>query len=487
MYIIKDNKCFCLKEEDIYCKDDYINDTLTPEQEKPADLGPDVRPKLRRQHSLDSSLANARLMSMPSASALARPPPPSSRQDSDHGFLENLPEQDCEDLQPQSLVYLQSLPTNSLEPNQQTDYFSENGLLQTNHSRNKGQDDKFQFSFKACSCPEHKMSDNIKPVSNLGTVLKSSRNHDPSESFEPKPLKPISALGSQARRNQPDANPTQILLDRSTKLSLDGSKSAAFDNKKLASRQQDPQLCLASRPRGETKPTASSSKVQQKSLSQGSQTTSRGNSSLGVSVGKNSSEKKSLNLVSQKIAKLNALPAGSASGRTDTDKKRENNSLQMEMSPRFTGNGTEMNANLSEVEEPLENNQGTSVAATAISTSRSGRNVPEVTARELMESYLQNNCQELSGDVDIEELRKINKALKDSKTCKVCRDKDSNRLFLPCAHLVACSLCTPALTKCPLCKGSIRGIVSVFFTWCGKCVCILILVYSVKNPLLPEN
>ena len=70
---------------------------------------------------------------------------------------------------------------------------------------------------------------------------------------------------------------------------------------------------------------------------------------------------------------------------------------------------------------------------------------------------------ETEEDVDIEEVRKENQRLKNAKLCQVCRDKDANRLFLPCAHLSSCSLCSPALTKCPQCRSNIRGIVSVYF------------------------
>ena len=66
-------------------------------------------------------------------------------------------------------------------------------------------------------------------------------------------------------------------------------------------------------------------------------------------------------------------------------------------------------------------------------------------------------------NLDPEEIRKENQRLKNARLCQVCKDKDANRLFLPCAHLSSCSLCSPALTKCPQCKANIRGIVSVYF------------------------
>ena len=66
-------------------------------------------------------------------------------------------------------------------------------------------------------------------------------------------------------------------------------------------------------------------------------------------------------------------------------------------------------------------------------------------------------------ETDIEHLRRINKDLKNVKMCKVCKDGDANMLFLPCAHLSCCSLCSLALLKCPQCKGVKRGVIPVSF------------------------
>ncbi len=63
----------------------------------------------------------------------------------------------------------------------------------------------------------------------------------------------------------------------------------------------------------------------------------------------------------------------------------------------------------------------------------------------------------------LEEIRAENKRLKEAKQCKICHDYDSNRMFLPCAHLAACSLCSPAMVNCPQCKAPIRGVVAVYF------------------------
>ncbi len=64
----------------------------------------------------------------------------------------------------------------------------------------------------------------------------------------------------------------------------------------------------------------------------------------------------------------------------------------------------------------------------------------------------------------MKEVRAENRRLKEAKQCRVCRDRDANRMFLPCAHLCSCNLCSPALRNCPQCKGSIKGIISVYFS-----------------------
>ena len=87
----------------------------------------------------------------------------------------------------------------------------------------------------------------------------------------------------------------------------------------------------------------------------------------------------------------------------------------------------------------------------------------EKPVKEVLRKVIVEDNESESAEEDLEKLRQINKNLKESKLCKVCRDKDANRLFLPCAHLACCSLCSPAVRNCPQCKGNIRGIVSVYF------------------------
>ncbi|ELU16773.1 hypothetical protein CAPTEDRAFT_135320 [Capitella teleta] len=46
--------------------------------------------------------------------------------------------------------------------------------------------------------------------------------------------------------------------------------------------------------------------------------------------------------------------------------------------------------------------------------------------------------------------------------CKVCMHRDCNVVFIPCRHLVCCTLCTDGLKRCPICHTRIKRMVSVF-------------------------
>ena len=99
----------------------------------------------------------------------------------------------------------------------------------------------------------------------------------------------------------------------------------------------------------------------------------------------------------------------------------------------------------------------------AEAASNTAHNRPSQNVNEMVERFGLILPDDEEEQLDTEEIRKENQRLKNARLCQVCKDKDANRLFLPCAHLSSCSLCSPALTKCPQCKSNIRGIVSVYF------------------------
>jgi len=51
--------------------------------------------------------------------------------------------------------------------------------------------------------------------------------------------------------------------------------------------------------------------------------------------------------------------------------------------------------------------------------------------------------------------------LVEAKTCKVCKDKEVNTVFLPCGHLVCCDDCSPKLRNCAICRTYIRGTIKM--------------------------
>ena len=58
-----------------------------------------------------------------------------------------------------------------------------------------------------------------------------------------------------------------------------------------------------------------------------------------------------------------------------------------------------------------------------------------------------------------------NRQLKDQQLCKICLDFNASIAFLPCGHLVCCSDCAPAMRKCPICRGHVKGTVKTFMVW----------------------
>ncbi|UVT30891.1 baculoviral IAP repeat-containing protein 2 [Penaeus vannamei nudivirus] len=71
--------------------------------------------------------------------------------------------------------------------------------------------------------------------------------------------------------------------------------------------------------------------------------------------------------------------------------------------------------------------------------------------------YLQQIIIEEIDKEDKEKEELANKAENDKKElqlneCKICMDKYVSVIFLPCKHMIACTLCASALTECPVCR-----------------------------------
>ena len=45
--------------------------------------------------------------------------------------------------------------------------------------------------------------------------------------------------------------------------------------------------------------------------------------------------------------------------------------------------------------------------------------------------------------------------------CIVCSDMPRDTLFMPCCHIATCSLCSPRVKKCLICKEHVNSVVKV--------------------------
>lgn len=50
----------------------------------------------------------------------------------------------------------------------------------------------------------------------------------------------------------------------------------------------------------------------------------------------------------------------------------------------------------------------------------------------------------------------------DSKSCKICFANESNSVFIPCGHIIACLKCALAMNVCPACQSPFKEIFRVY-------------------------
>jgi len=65
-------------------------------------------------------------------------------------------------------------------------------------------------------------------------------------------------------------------------------------------------------------------------------------------------------------------------------------------------------------------------------------------------------------DLILEAKKKKLKADSDKLTCKICEERPTIILFLPCGHLCCCDICSTTLTLCPMCRTEINSKVKAF-------------------------
>lgn len=53
---------------------------------------------------------------------------------------------------------------------------------------------------------------------------------------------------------------------------------------------------------------------------------------------------------------------------------------------------------------------------------------------------------------------------KNSMLCKICYCRDFNTVFIPCGHVMACTVCANAITKCPICREDYERVLRVYLS-----------------------
>jgi len=66
--------------------------------------------------------------------------------------------------------------------------------------------------------------------------------------------------------------------------------------------------------------------------------------------------------------------------------------------------------------------------------------------------------------IDKEKIRKENEKLRNSITCRMCRESSIQTAVLPCHHFTTCDLCTSILDRCFVCNQEIRATVRVYIS-----------------------
>jgi hypothetical protein len=69
---------------------------------------------------------------------------------------------------------------------------------------------------------------------------------------------------------------------------------------------------------------------------------------------------------------------------------------------------------------------------------------------------LESSIKSISSNIPIES------AISSEDACKVCLDSQANCAFIECGHIVSCLNCAKLLTKCPICRETIKRTLRVY-------------------------
>ena len=83
-----------------------------------------------------------------------------------------------------------------------------------------------------------------------------------------------------------------------------------------------------------------------------------------------------------------------------------------------------------------------------------------------LENIKQENKQrEINLHSKVKKLIELEEEINSTKNiCKICLEKEVNRLFLPCRHLAACEQCAILLKSCHICRSLITSVVNISYS-----------------------
>eukprot|EP00002_Diphylleia_rotans_P031548 TRINITY_DN6556_c0_g2_i1.p1 TRINITY_DN6556_c0_g2~~TRINITY_DN6556_c0_g2_i1.p1 ORF type:complete len:198 (+),score=39.07 TRINITY_DN6556_c0_g2_i1:456-1049(+) len=82
----------------------------------------------------------------------------------------------------------------------------------------------------------------------------------------------------------------------------------------------------------------------------------------------------------------------------------------------------------------------------------------KLTQKELLRRQMQTEKK------SIEDLERAKRELEEKQTCKVCRERQTEVLLLPCRHQCLCGECAGQLQSCPVCRSQISDKIHIFIS-----------------------
>jgi len=68
------------------------------------------------------------------------------------------------------------------------------------------------------------------------------------------------------------------------------------------------------------------------------------------------------------------------------------------------------------------------------------------------------------GDGELEEPSRKASEVGDKEFCIICMEKVREVVFMPCCHFLTCPLCSPRITKCPVCNKTVQKHLKLFWS-----------------------